>query len=148
MQSIKQWHTPSDRAHDQQSISISWPVDSPFLILLLFTSLFITVDQNRYEAGARSCIPRRGTCSITEMSRCFRNEICLCIHYSNEIDEIWPRLLLSVQCWCIRIMKSAWSAEKGEEGKSKSRNHAEPIFMVAIIRCQQRWVLSVFLCTG
>lgn len=146
MQSIKQWHTPSDRAYDQPFISISWSAYSPFLIALLFTSLFITVAQNRYQAGARLCIARRRKCFTTEMSRCFKNEISLCIHYSHEIDEISPRLLLSLQCCYIRRMKDAWSAEKGDEEKSKSRNYAEKLLC-----CYNQLSAAVrffFVCTG
>lgn len=104
MQSIKQWHTPPDRAHNQHCISIHWSIDTPVPVLLQFIGLYITHThvythtQKRYQAAAQAQIhtpalypprahthrqdwlayfTRRGEkCSITEMSRCFKEEIC------------------------------------------------------------------------
>lgn len=113
MQSIKQWRTPSDRAHNQDSISIYWSIDSTrCLAAFQFTRLYITRPHKQvHKAGARAqvhtCTPllfffsfpflspphahgcahrqdwlayftqRWGKCSITEMSRCFKEEICI-----------------------------------------------------------------------
>lgn len=146
MQSIKEWHTPSERAHDQQSISISSSVDSPFIILLLFASLFIAVAQNKYWAGAQSCIPRRRKCSITKMSRCFKNEICLCVHSSNETDEVWPRLLLFCTVLMHQNNERRLVSRKGGRWEKQVQESCRATFMVAIISCQQHWLLSVSLC--
>lgn len=142
MQSIKQWHTPPDRAHNQHCISIYWSIDRPILTLLQFTRLYITLIHKRYQAGAQAQIhthfislwhthgqdwlayfTRRGEkCPITEMSRCFKEEIC----FGTQQQLMKCDLEFFFHFCCIRIMNGAGSGEKEERGKSKSSNHEEP----------------------
>ena len=166
MQSIKQWHTPPDRAHNQHSMSIYWSIDSPIPTLLQFTRLYIklahkkvsgrctgtnthklftSLTHTRNRAHRRDWLAyftRRGEkCSITEMSRCFKGEICF--GTQQQLMKCDLEFFFFHFC-CIRIMNGAGSGEKEERGKKQIEEPWGTIFMVITISCQQRRIKNEF----